>query len=75
MTDTHGNGDTPRYVVVGGGSPTAEQLAALTVALTPVAVRAVEHTAEPSGWPRAALLEGVGHGPFASPAELALRRP
>lgn len=75
MADARENGDTPRYVVVGGGSPTAEQVAALTVALTPVAVRDVEHTAEPSGWLRAALLEGVGHGPFASPAQLALRRP
>ena len=75
MADAHENGDTPRYVVVGGGSPTAEQLAALTVALTPVAVPAGERTIEPSGWLRAALLEGVGHGPFASPAELALRRP
>lgn len=74
MPDDDATADTPRYVVVGGGEPSAEQLAALTVALTPVVVVG-ESTPEPSGWVRAGLLEAVGGRPFASPAELDLHGP
>ena len=52
----------PRYRIVAGGMPSPEELAALTIALTPVAVvRAGDgRRAEPSeGWLRAALHEGV----------------
>lgn len=62
----------PRYVVVRGGDPRHEQLAAIAVALTPVVT--VEEgqppSPEPSGWQRAAVLEGVGARPFASPDEV-----
>jgi hypothetical protein len=52
---------TPRYRIVAGGLPSPEELAALTIALTPVAVRADDgRSAGPSeGWLRAALHEGV----------------
>lgn len=73
MADLNGTPEPPRYVVVGGGRPSAEELAALAVALTPVAVEDPDRDAAPSGWIRAALLEGVGERAFASPAELALR--
>lgn len=73
MADTNGTRDQPRYVIVGGGRPTPEELAALIVALAPVAMEHNDRGATPSGWTRAALLEGVGERAFASPAELALR--
>lgn len=67
--------ETPRYRIVGGGTPTREQLAALVVALTPV--RVIEDAAEsasdataPSGWQRAALLEAVGSRVYSSAADL-----
>lgn len=68
--------ETPRYRIVGGGTPTPEQLAALVVAMTPVVV-ADEPAAEaaaaegPSGWQRAALLEAVGQRVFTSADDLA----
>lgn len=71
MAESPDRPDAPRYVVVGGGRPTPEQLAALTVALTPTAVPDQAPPDRPGGWARAALLEGVGARPFASPAELA----
>lgn len=64
----------PRYVVVGGGDPTPEQIAALAVALTPVATPQQEPVATPA-WLRAGLYEGVGLGIFSSPAELDLHAP
>lgn len=67
--------DTPRYVVTGGGTPTAEQLAALAVAMTPVAAPDVEDEGSPSGapsnWAHAALMEGVGHRTFVAMPDLA----
>lgn len=67
--------DTPRYVVTGGGTPTPEQLAAVVVALTPVAVDAPAEDAPSSGaasnWAHAALMEGVGHRTFVAMPDLA----
>jgi hypothetical protein len=58
-----------RIEVVGGGSPTDEQLAATVVALTPVAV--VDDGPAPApAWARAALLEGVGGRRPARPSDL-----
>lgn len=59
--ESAGTTATPRYRIVAGGMPSPEELAALTVALTPVAVRADDsRRAGPSeGWLRAALHESV----------------
>ena len=63
--------DTPRYVITGGGSPTPEQLAALAVALTPVAVEGDEPTGPRiADWRSAAIREGVGHRTFVAWADL-----
>lgn len=63
--------DTPRYVITGGGTPTPEQLAALTIAMTPVVVEADEPTGPPGGnWASAAIREGVGHRTFVARADL-----
>lgn len=63
--------------VVGGGEPTPEELAALVVALTPVAVpaAAVGDTGadRTPAWARAARLESVGHAPAVSADDLAGR--
>lgn len=68
---------TPRYVVTGGGTPTPEQLAALVIAMTPVAAPA-EDTGPSSGaaspWAHAALLEGIGHRTFVALPDLAAGR-
>lgn len=61
--------------MVGGGQPTPEELAALAVALMPVAVAGDRADAQPSGWLRAALLEGIGERPFCSVDELGLHAP
>jgi hypothetical protein len=58
------------FRVVGGGQPTAEELAALLVALTPVGSGDGGERASTPAWTRAALLEGVGGRPAASPADL-----
>lgn len=57
-----------RYEIVRGGTPSPEELAALVVALTPVAAPPGEDggTTERSGWLRAALREGVGQRSFVS---------
>ena len=57
---------TPRYEIVGGGDPTPEELAAIVVALTPVAVEADGSDDRPSGWERAAVWEAVGRRNFTS---------
>ena len=57
-----------RLVVTGGGLPTAEQIAAVVVALTPTAVETV--AAGPAPWHHAALLEGTGSPNVAAPADL-----
>lgn len=70
--------DAPRYVITGGGTPTPEQLAAVAVALTPVAV-AVEAVAVDAGgglapWARAGLLESIGHRRFVAMPDIAAGR-
>jgi hypothetical protein len=68
--------DTSRYVIVRGGQPSAEQIAALTVALTPVVVEDDTAAAQRSAWTQAALLEGVGTRRVVSAPDLATpRRP
>ncbi|MTV25975.1 hypothetical protein FTX61_11225 [Nitriliruptoraceae bacterium ZYF776] len=67
-----------RIEVVAGGTPSPEQLAAVVVALTPVAAPAEAPTgrggeAEVPAWARAALLESVEERRIAAPA--ALRAP
>ena len=58
---------TPRYEIVGGGEPSAAELAAIVLALTPVAVETDEPSdEEPSGWQRAAIWEAVGRRNFTS---------
>ena len=63
---------TPDIVVTGGGEPTPEQLAALAIALTPVAGDDGDAAPDnvPRGWRRAALIEGVGGRPSASLPDL-----
>lgn len=56
--------------VVAGGEPTAEEIAALVVALTPSGGHAPEPTG-PAPWLRAAMIEGVGGRPPTSPADIA----
>ena len=71
-TTDGGSADTgTRIEVVGGGSATPEQLAALVVALTPVAVADDETVHRPPAWARAALMENIGGMRVASPADLA----
>ena len=49
------------FAVTGGGEPSAEELAAITIALTPVAGDdEADDGTQASGWRRAALVEGVG---------------
>jgi hypothetical protein len=55
----------PRYVVVRGGTPSDEEIAALTIALMPVAVATGtgsgrRERGSGSGWMLAARHEGVG---------------
>jgi hypothetical protein len=73
-TDDTAAPELPRYVVVGGGEPTAEELAALAVALTPVVVEDGAPAADPA-WVRAALQEGIGRRPFVSADDLAAAPP
>ncbi len=55
---------SPSIVVTGGGEPSPEELAAIVVALTPVAGTEDDGRDEvPRGWKRAALIEGVGGRP------------
>lgn len=74
VTDAATDAPLPRYELVGGGTPTPEQLAALVVALTPVPVAdeapAARSASTTPRWLRAALLEGVGDRRFASPGDL-----
>jgi hypothetical protein len=69
--------DAPRYVITGGGTPTPEQLAALAVAMTPVAVPEEDdgpRSGAVSLWGHAAILEGVGHRTFVAMPDLAAGR-
>lgn len=63
---------TPSIVVTGGGDPTPEQVAAVVLALTPVAGPSQDDEPDtvPRGWRRAALIEGVGGRPSASRPDL-----
>ena len=58
-----GDGETPTapaFVITGGGEPSAEELAAIVIALTPVAVEEDAGPDDvPRGWNRAALIEAV----------------
>lgn len=69
-----GDGETPTapaFVITGGGEPSAEELAAIVIALTPVAVEEDAGPDDvPRGWNRAALIEGVGGRPSASLPDL-----
>jgi hypothetical protein len=74
VTAAEATGDhapAPRYVVTGGGEPSRDELAAVVVALTPVAVVARDAgPARPPAWTRAALVEGVGHRTLVSAPDL-----
>jgi hypothetical protein len=62
--------------VVGGGEPTPEELAAVLVALTPAGGDGGGDGGPTTpAWTRAAMLEGVGGRPAASPADLATSLP
>jgi hypothetical protein len=62
--------------VVGGGEPTAEELAAVLVALTPTGGDGSgDGSPTTPAWTRAAMLEGIGGRPAASPADLATALP
>jgi hypothetical protein len=58
-----------RFVVVTGGRPSDEELAALVVALTPSAPHEPSERPVPA-WSRAALLEGTGSLAITRPADL-----
>ena len=68
-----GGGTSPssRIEITGGGQPSPEELAALTIALQPVAVEVDDRPDPRASWEQAALLEGVGFRPFNSHTELA----
>lgn len=60
-----------RIEVVGGGAVSAEELAAVVVALTPVGGGDPSPgPAGPPAWARAALLEGVGYRMPTRPSDL-----
>lgn len=72
--DVSSDAPASRIHVVGGGVPSHAELAALTVALTPVAGpdASAGDAVEPTpAWARAALLEGVGHRIPTRPSDLA----
>lgn len=64
------------WSIVGGGAVSAEEIAALAVALTPVPAPPVEShqddadVAQQSAWARAAIIEGIGGRPPASMQDL-----
>lgn len=67
-------GETNRIVITAGGVPTAEELAALVVALTPTTAAGQEPSSlheSGSAWREASLLEGVGFRPFVSVDDVA----
>lgn len=78
MSDVDNDPAPPRYLITGGGTPSSEELAAITVALTPVARAPVEDDAPPSGalsnWAHAAIYEGIGHRTFVAAPDLAAGR-
>lgn len=67
-------GPPARLEVVAGGDPSDAELAALVIALTPVAApppaAGRADVARTPAWARAALLEGVGHRPPIRPSDL-----
>jgi hypothetical protein len=68
---TESSDGTVRIEVVAGGEPTAEEFAALVVALAPVEVTEVP-SSPASPWRRAALHDGVGARPATCPADVDL---
>lgn len=72
MSDDSTQGPTATVRIVGGGTPSAEVLAALAVALTPVTVDGADAGggAAMPAWAQAALLENVGGRRIAAPADL-----
>lgn len=78
MTDATGGADPDAPVawrVVRGGDLSPEEVAAITVALTPVPAVDDDHAADrphhgPSNWQRAALVVGVGGRPPTSVQDL-----
>ena len=56
--------------VTGGGEPTAQELAALLVTLTPTSSDETGAARGPAAWTRAALIEGVGGRPPTSLADV-----
>lgn len=77
-------GVTARVEVTGGGVPSDAELAALVVALTPVALTPVAQAStgvevtrrrdQVPAWARAALLEGVGGRRPTRPSDLSVAR-
>lgn len=64
-----------RIEVREGGGVSDEELAAIVIALTPVAGGGAEGPGGPPAWGRAAILEGLGGQPVSSAPDLAGRRP
>lgn len=59
-----------RIVVTGGRQPSAEEIAALVIALGAVGVATTGETVTVNAWRRAALVEGVGGARVLAPANL-----
>jgi hypothetical protein len=61
-----------RLLVLGGGDPTAEELVAIVVALTPATGVGSSPTDRPAvlAWTAAALTEGVGGPAISRPSDL-----
>ena len=70
--DSEQTSPTPALRVLGGGEPTAEELAAIVLALTPAGGPDVQGSRGPAPWLRAAMLEGVGGRTPTSPSDLAV---
>jgi hypothetical protein len=64
-----------RIAFVGGGEPTPEEIAAIVVALTPVATPDSGGARRGPAWLRASRLEGTGAPTVSSAADLATRAP
>jgi len=65
VTDDSGSGDVPTLVVLHGGEPDADEVAALVVALGTVASATSRAQPRVSGWAdrRALLRKPLPHGP------------
>lgn len=67
MTDVEAGEPATAFAIVAGGTPSAEQVAALTVALS-AGASSTPGSGVPtlSAWQEAGLLEGIGFRPFVS---------